>query len=143
MKYQIDGQMDIFQYLSETPIFIHCDQCVCRKCLYWWSGRCPYGHCFDDERAVEDPYDKAHPDKPPRTAWSDWNKSGEQEHWCRGGIFYPIRYCERFVRYMGCEVKMCLESNVQVYQDGYIFCNLIDCFGCEECYKRFLEKEEE
>ena len=73
-------------YLDEKSNTIaFCDRCVCRACLYWWSNRCPYGKCYDDYRAKIEPYNKIYPDKPPRTGWSNWNKLGEQEHWCRGG----------------------------------------------------------
>lgn len=139
------GQISISEYIQarENTPFKHCGQCVCRSCLYWRSGRCPYGGCYDNHRAEIDPYDKAHPDKRPRTAWSDWNKPGEQAHWCRGGTFYPVSYCQQFVKYKGCQVKECLKCNVAVYQDGYIACSLVDTLGCTECYKEFMESMEE
>lgn len=132
---QIGGQMDIFRYLSETSATMGCGQCRCDKCLFWWSRRCPYGRCFDDERARTDPYDKAHPDESPRTGWSSWNQPGEQAHWCRGGIFYPARYCERFVKYEGSVIEECIGCNIQVFQDGYISCSLKDTIGCESCIR--------
>lgn len=67
-----------------------CDKCICKDCLYWWSERCPYGECYDDRRAKEIPYEAAHPDQPPRTGWSNWRE--DQNHWCRGGVFYPQKY---------------------------------------------------
>lgn len=138
----MNGQMDLDQYLAARDgIFPSCSSCVCRNCLYWWSGRCPYGECFDDHRAKAEPYDKAHPGKPPRTGWSNWNKPGEQAHWCRGGTCYPIYYCDKFVKYTGCHVKECLEALVRVFQDGYIDCSIIDSVGCEECYKRLEERQ--
>ena len=138
-------QMSISEYLQarDNVRFKHCGQRVCRNCLYWWSGRCPYGACFDDHRAETDPYDKAHPDEPPRMGWSHWNKPGEQAHWCRGGTFYPVHYCPGFTKYKGCQVKECLKCNVAVYQDGYIACSLVDTLGCTECYKEFVESMEE
>lgn len=72
--------------------FPHCGSCVCQKCLYWWSGRCPEGECYDDKRAKEEPYNKAFPERSPRTQWSNWNLPGEQAHWCRGGTFFIIQY---------------------------------------------------
>ncbi|MDT4377355.1 hypothetical protein RO787_29015, partial [Blautia coccoides] len=94
------GQISIAEYLQarEDKLFGGCGQCVCRNCLYWWSDRCPYGGCWDNHRAETDPYDKAHPDKPPRTVWSHWDKPGEQAHWCRGGTFYPAHYCPGFTK---------------------------------------------
>ena len=126
---QMDGQIDIFEYLSERSIFMHCGHCVCSKCLYQESGRCPYGCCFDDKRAR----DKAHPNRPPRTTWSNWNKPGEQAYWCRGGLFYPTRYCENFVKYESSVVEECIDCNIQVFQDGYVRCSLKETVGCEAC----------
>lgn len=117
--------------------FAGCAGCICRKCLYWWSSRCRYGECWDDHRAIIDPYDKAHPDQPFRKLWSNWDKLGEQAHWCRGGIIYPIHYCKSFVKYKGQQVKTCLKANVSVFQDGYISCGIIDSVGCERCYEEF------
>lgn len=136
MKYQIDGQMDIFQYLSETSVSMGCSPCICDQCLYWWSSRCPYGRCFDDERARTEPYDKAHPEKSPRTGWTIWNRPGEQAHWCRGGFFYPARYCEKFVKYEGSVIEECVDCPIQVFQDGYIICSLKEIMGCEACIGR-------
>ena len=126
-------QMSISEYLQarDNVRFKHCGQRVCRNCLYWWSGRCPYGACFDDHRAETDPYDKAHPDEPPRMWWSHWNKPGEQAH------------CPGFTKYKGCQVKECLKCNVAVYQDGYIACSLVDTLGCTACYQEFEEHMED
>ena len=116
-----------------------CGDCVCRSCLLWWSGRCPYGGCWDEERARSDPWPG-----PVRKAWTDWNKPGEQAHWCRGGVFYPVSECLKHILYVREKtiVRSCLVANVTVYQDGYIQCSLVDVIGCEECYRRFEEKIE-
>lgn len=88
-------QVTMSEYLkTRYGSFPHCGSCVCQKCLYWWSGRCPEGECYDDKRAKEEPYNKAFPERSPRTQWSNWNLPGEQAHWCRGGTFYPVSYCE-------------------------------------------------
>ncbi len=139
------GQISISEYLQDRDniTFGGCGQCVCRSCLYWWSGRCPYGGCWDNHRAEIDPYDKAHPDKPPRTVWSHWDKPGEQAHWCRGGTFYPVHYCPEFVKYQGQKVQECLKAMVSVFQDGYIVCSLVDTLGCTACYQEFCEHMEE
>lgn len=137
------GQISITEYIHDRDninIMVgHCGNCVCRSCLFWWSGRCPHGGCYDDLRAQTDPYDAAHPDKPPRDLWSTWDQPGEQAHWCRGGVFYPTHYCREFVKYQGQQVKDCLEAVVSVFQDGYISCSLVDSVGCQECYRRFEE----
>lgn len=121
-------------YCSQAP------GCICEKCLYRWSGRCPHGRCYDDLRAKQNPYDKAHPDKPPRTSWSNWKE--DQAYWCRGGILYQAYECEQFVEYDKTKtiVKECLEAVIQVLQDGYIQCSLVDLMGCEECMRRFEDR---
>ena len=140
------GQISITEYIHDRDtinIMVgHCGNCVCRSCLFWWSGRCPHGGCYDDLRAQTDPYDAAHPDKPPRDLWSTWDQPGEQAHWCRGGVFYPTHYCQNFQKYQGQQVKDCLEAVVSVFQDGYIDCSLVDSVGCAECYRRFGERME-
>lgn len=135
-----EGQISLDEYLKESsgPEF-WCKECVCKKCMYWWSHRCPYGECYDDYREKANPYDKAHPDEPPRTAWTNWKT--DQGFWCRGGSFYPVKYCEHWYPYNGQVVKECLFANVSVFEDGYILCSIIDTVGCEECYRRFEEKE--
>lgn len=120
-----------------------CADCICRKCLKYVSGRCPHGGCYDNFRAASMPYDKAHPNDPPRKGWSNWKE--DQAYWCRGGIFYPTSECKEFVRYEGSKVQSCLKANVTIYQDGFIGCSLIENFGCEKCYEEFesaLEKKE-
>lgn len=134
---QVNGQIDMEDYISTRDgIFPSCSSCACNNCLYWWSARCPYGGCYDDLRAKENPYDKSHPGKPPRTLWSDWNKPGEQAHWCRGGTFYPEHFCERFVKYEGSSIEECVGCNIQVFQDGYVSCAIKDTMGCEACIDR-------
>lgn len=145
MTKQIDGQISITEYISDRKrLSMSCSPCICQKCLYWWSSRCPNGGCYDDFRAKENPYDKAHPDNPPRTTWTNWNKPGEQAHWCRGGAFYPTHYCEGFTEYSGSSrVQWCLRSNVQVFQDGYIHCSIVESVGCGKCYEEFIKREDE
>lgn len=59
---------------------------------------------------------------------------------CRGGVFHPLRSCEKHVKYDGQTVKTCLKANVSVFQDGYISCSLIDNLGCERCMEEFERK---
>lgn len=132
----IEGQTSVF---DERPSF-GCE-CICRDCLMWWSSRCPYGECYDDHRAEVNPYDKAHPNKPPRTAWTSWKD--EQAFWCRGGTSYPTIYCEHYVKYKGSVVKSCLRANVQIFQDGFMRCGIGEYVDCETCYKQFEEELEE
>ena len=117
-----------------------CSDCVCRYCLYWWSGRCPYGECYDDHRAEADPYDVAHPTKSPRTHWSNWDQPGEQAHWCRGGALYPSTDCEHFIQYEGQKVSGCYRAAVSEFQDGYIVCSVREAMSCEACMKDMAEK---
>jgi len=123
-------------YCSESP------GCICQKCLFHASSRCPYGSCYDDLRAKENPYDKAHPDKPPRTWWSKWNEEGEQAHWCRGGTFYQSQECPSYEEYDKSKhiVQACFESIISKFQDGYISCSIVESVGCEECLRRAKER---
>lgn len=123
-------QLSLFEFASTT-----CADCICQDCLLWWSGRCPYGGCYDNLRATQNPYDAAHPNQQPRKGWTTWKT--DQAHWCRGGIFYPQRVCPDYVQYKGSIVQSCLLANVQIFQDGYINCSLLDTMGCEECYRQF------
>lgn len=130
----MNGQITLEQYFSSRDgFFPSCSSCACGSCLYWWSSRCPYGECYDDKRAKTEPYDRTYPEKTPRKQWSDWDKPGEQAHWCRGGTFYPMHYCERFVKYQGCTVEECVDCNIQVFQDGYIICPTKSNIGCDAC----------
>lgn len=116
-----------------------CGDCICRSCLYWWSQRCPYGGCWDDHRAKIEPWSGRE-----RKSWTNWDKPGEQAHWCRGGAFYPVDACPEYVYYDYDKtvVQDCLDSVIVKYQDGYIQCSLINTVGCEECYRRFEAKTE-
>ena len=120
-----------------------CDECVCRRCLLWWSSRCPYGGCWDDYRAEVNPYDRAHPNEAPRKSWSDWQT--DQAYWCRGGVFYPTSDCPHYIAYdeSKTQVCYCLWAPVTKYQDGYIQCSLVDSVGCEECYRRWERRTED
>lgn len=118
-----------------------CTDCLCKDCLKWWQCRCPYGECYDDYRAKIDPYDLAHPNTPPRTQWTHWKE--EQSYWCRGGITHPQCVCGDYVPYSGSSVvKTCLDANVQIFQDGYILCSIVENTGCEQCYERFKSKND-
>lgn len=118
-----------------------CSSCICRECMLWWSSRCPYGGCFDDRRAKQQPYDAAHPDEPPRTSWTEWKN--DQAHWCRGGVFYPAETCEHFVKGIAAKVRSCLLANISEWPDGYIDCPIVENTGCEECYRRYLQQRGE
>lgn len=115
-----------------------CSCCICRSCLMWWSGRCPYGECYDSHRAAVNPYDKAHPGEGPRTLWSDWKM--EQAFWCRGGTVYPAAWCEHYIRYRGSRVEPCLGASVQRFQDGYIRCGFGEKADCCRCYEQYIER---
>jgi len=117
-----------------------CDECICSQCLHWWKHDCPHGECYDDLRAKENPFIKAHNGQI-RQLWSNWNNPGEQDHWCRGGSTYPTTECADYVHYEGQKVQTCLKANVSVFQDGSIQCSLVENYGCDKCYAEFEEKE--
>lgn len=121
-----------------SKLFPGCEDCICRSCLWYNSGRCPHGSCYDDYRAAFEPYNWKHGGT--RTAWSLCNEPGEQEHWCRGGTFYPAEGCADFVKYNGSTVKECLKANITEYQDGFQRCSLVENYGCQKCYEEFLRR---
>lgn len=117
-----------------------CSGCICDTCMRWWQGRCPYGGCYDDHRAEAMPYDKAHPGVV-RKLWTDWDKHGEQAHWCRGGSFYLTEMCEHYVEHQKPVVKECLCAVVQIWPDGCIDCSLVDAVGCEACMRSWEARQ--
>lgn len=142
MGKQIPGQLSIDDLLRNKKNG-RCTECICRNCLYWWTNRCPHGTCYDNYRAKSDPYDKAHPGKPLRTSWSNWNKPGEQAHWCRGGILYPANYCEHFEKYTGSTIEDCVLAPIHIFQDGFVSCSLKESIGCEACIMQAEGKEKQ
>jgi ParB family chromosome partitioning protein len=42
----------------------------------------------------------------------------------------------QYAEYTGSEVKPCILACVEVYQDGYMHCPVMDCYGCEYCYEQ-------
>lgn len=131
----MNGQITLDEWMEnkERPHTGDCTECYCQSCLYRWSSRCPYGYCWDDHRGKVKPFNKLFPDQSPRTGWSNWNKPGEQAHWCRGGVFYPEHKCEHYVKYEGQTVEDCVNANVSIFQDGYMICTLKDTIGCDAC----------
>lgn len=117
-----------------------CSACECKKCLHWWKGDCPNGTCYDDARAKLDPYTNHYPK---RYGWSDADKPGEQEHWCRHGAFYPVTGLPCYVKYLGGRVEPCFGPNIVRYQDGSMKCYQVDYVGCAECVRRWEERHEE
>lgn len=103
------------------------------------------GGGWDNYRAKVNPYDKAHPNEPPRTYWSDWRR--DQAYRCRGGMFYPLKYpetlfdekCEHYIEFHHekCVVRHCFGANVQIFQDGYVWCSLVENMGCERCMEHY------
>ena len=53
-----------------------------------------------------------------------------------------MKSCKDFVRYEGSVVKSCFMQNIQVFQDGFIRCGLVDTMGCMECMKRWEKVQE-
>lgn len=43
----------------------------------------------------------------------------------------------RYEEYIGSVVKQCLCATVEIFQDGYIHCPIIECIGCEKCIEEF------
>lgn len=139
---ELPGQLSIFDRTEPKPVTGGCGDCVCMECVRWWQSSCPHGACWDDRRAEIMPYDAAHGGEI-RDLWSDWARPGEQAHWCRGGIFYPTHMCEDYMRYEKPLIRECLNAPVTVWKDGTLDCALVGVIGCEECMRRWEEKQED
>lgn len=111
---------------------VTCSDCLCYYCLYYWSERYPYGGCYDDYRAQEDPYTDHYPE---RHLWSDSHKPGEQAHWCRGGNLYPTEECSYFEQYEGQKIEQCYRAMISTFQDGYRSCSMMVNGTCEKCLR--------
>jgi ParB family chromosome partitioning protein len=51
----------------------------------------------------------------------------------------PCPNGKKFIEYTGSEVKQCILATVEIFQDGYMHCPVLDCNGCEYCYERMEE----
>lgn len=58
-----------------------------------------------------------------------------ESHRCRATKECPegLQYEE----YVGSTVRQCLYATVEVFQDGYIHCPVMECMGCKHCMERF------
>lgn len=63
-----------------------------------------------------------------------------ESHRCRNEKTCPegLHYEE----YTGSTVRQCLCATVEVFQDGYTHCPILDCIGCEQCLKDFGDGSE-
>lgn len=117
-----------------------CTDCVCFTCAHYryYVGDCPYGDCIDDKRARDDPYPYGR-----RTGWSECDRPGEQEHWCRNGMFYPLTECGHYRRHEGKgSVKWCFGQNVTQYKEGVSCWTIRSGGSCEDCVKRWEAQHE-
>lgn len=103
---------------------------------YEIKERCPYGGCYDDHRAQEDPYTDHYPE---RHLWSDSHKPGEQANWCRGGNLYPTEECPYFEQYEGQKIEQCYRAMISTFQDGYRSCPMMVNGTCEKCLRDLNE----
>lgn len=58
-----------------------------------------------------------------------------ESHRCRNERQCP-EGCH-YEEYIGSTVRQCLCATIEVFQDGYIHCPILDSIGCEECVKNF------
>ena len=47
----------------------------------------------------------------------------------------------KFVEYTGSKVKQCILATVEIYQDGYMHCPIINSLGCDYCYRRMEDED--
>jgi hypothetical protein len=59
-----------------------------------------------------------------------------ESHRCRSNWNKPCPDGMQFEEYTGSKVKQCLLATIEVFQDGYMHCPVIDCYGCEHCMER-------
>lgn len=111
-----------------------CSGCLCVSCLKYHARSCPNGGCYDDWRAAHQPYPGEE-----RRSWSEWNKPGEQAHWCRGGMFYEAKSCGDFVEYDAGQHTLhdCFGETVERFQDGTILCGFNEIMGCKKCIEMY------
>jgi hypothetical protein len=60
-----------------------------------------------------------------------------ESHRCRNKAKCPdgLHYEE----YNGSVVRQCLGATIEVFQDGYMHCPILDYLGCEKCMNDFGE----
>ena len=56
----------------------------------------------------------------------------DMSHRCRA---LGKKECGDFEEYTGSTVRQCLLATVEIFQDGYIHCPLVGCYGCEYCFE--------
>ena len=56
-------------------------------------------------------------------------------HRCRNEKKCPDGFT--YAEYTGSRVRQCLLATVEIFQDGYIHCPVIESINCEECMKEF------
>ena len=59
-----------------------------------------------------------------------------ESHRCRTSWNNSCPDGMEFEEYTGSKVKQCIGATTEVYQDGYIHCPILDCYGCEWCMER-------
>lgn len=62
-----------------------------------------------------------------------------ESHRCQNNWNKPCPDGMQFEEYTGSKIKQCMLATVEVFQDGYMHCPVIDYYGCEECMKRLKE----
>jgi uncharacterized protein YlaN (UPF0358 family) len=65
-----------------------------------------------------------------------WKCLFEISHRCRNNWNKPCPEGMCYEEYTGSKVKQCLLATVEVFQDGYMHCPVVDCYGCEYCMER-------
>lgn len=58
-----------------------------------------------------------------------------ESHRCRNQRFCPDGM--RYEEYTGSTIRQCLYATIELFQDGYVHCPVIDCIGCEVCMEKF------
>jgi hypothetical protein len=99
---------------KKPTLFVSCSDCICKRCLLFWSQRCDDQKCKEQGCKGGIFYPATECDR-----FIEYDKTKTV-------------------------VKSCLKANVTEYQDGYRKCSLIDTIGCKKCFKeweRRLDKD--
>jgi hypothetical protein len=56
---------------------------------------------------------------------------------CRNEKSCPKGY--KYKEYTGSKVRECIGATTEIFEDGYIQCPVIECYGCEKCIEMYGE----
>lgn len=123
----ITGQISIFEYLEKINRQKHCGNCMCRgyggkTCEHWERGTCPV---YQEKGPCND---------------CIYHGSGDNKYY--QGYKNCTFECSSYKK-TSLKIQYCFGAPVQKYEDGTMFCPLVEPIGCEECIKEWEKRQEE